>query len=68
MKKVKIKSNNKDVSIECPSCDNWEEISIDQSRKDFQSIPIIDWKPKEISINKCCECKTEFEVEWDYKK
>ena len=62
------------IHIDCPFCDNWEQLGIDDPRGILSSIPIIPkigWKPdiegeNEVSIHKCTQCENEFEVEWDY--
>jgi hypothetical protein len=71
MKKATIESNNKDIYLECPNCDMWEELGVDDPRKRFNALPIIEWltmpsEENEVSINECIDCKTKFEVEWDY--
>jgi len=72
MLKTKIKSDIWNIHLDCPCCDNWEQLGVDDPRKMLNAIPIIEWYPdvidrNEISIHKCTQCKTEFEVEWDYK-
>jgi len=72
MLKTKIKSDVWNIHLDCPCCDNWEQLGVDDPRKMLNAIPIIEWYPdvidrNEISIHKCTQCKTEFEVEWDYK-
>ena len=72
MLKTKIKSDSRNIHLDCPCCDNWEQLGVDDPRKMLNAIPIIEWYPdvidrNEISIHKCTQCKTGFEVEWDYK-
>ena len=72
MKTVKIDSDHKDVIINCPNCDNWESLGIDDPRKRLHVIPIVEWLPlaandNEISLNECTECKEKFKVEWIYE-
>ena len=71
MKTEVTKIINDKVCIDCPNCDMWEEISIDESRYNLQSMPIIEWLsyPKEydISVNKCNECNEFFRLEWNYE-
>ena len=72
MKIVKIEVTNKDITIHCPHCDNWEAIGIDDARKRLDSFPILSWLPDEENINeksnhKCDEGENEFQVEWDYE-
>lgn len=71
MKTVKIQSDNRNIQIECPHCDNWEQLGIDDPCKRLNGIPIIEWNPtregqSDYSINECLECESKFEVEWDY--
>lgn len=71
MLRVKIQSNKHNVHIDCPNCDNWEQLGIDDPRKMLSSLPIIEWLPdednkNEESIHECTDCKTKFIVEWDY--
>lgn len=68
---VKIEVCDDDVTIYCPNCDNWESLGVDDPRKGFKSIPVInftedsenDW---ERSVNECSDCNSSFFVEWDY--
>lgn len=60
-----------DVYIECPNCKASEEQPIDQSRKHFQYMRVLEWLPDvkgrdEISVNQCIECDHKFMVQWDY--
>jgi uncharacterized C2H2 Zn-finger protein len=71
MKRVKIESNGKEIHLDCPSCTMWEVLGIDDPRKMLNAMPIIEWYPDEdnddeVSVHKCTECHTTFEVEWDY--
>tara|TARA_B110000977_G_scaffold104221_1_gene136003 strand:+ start:4564 stop:4944 length:381 start_codon:yes stop_codon:yes gene_type:complete len=71
MKEIKIITTTDDVLIQCPNCKEWEEAGIDEPRKRFVHIPIIEWLEdkkdrNEKSINECSECKEKFKVEWDY--
>ena len=71
MKKTKIETDEKNVFLNCPNCDNWEQKGIDDSRKNFDSLALIKWvesEKNEISVHKCENCFSEFSVEWDYKK
>ena len=73
--KIKICTDSLDqYHIDCPNCDMWESLGIDDSRSMLNAIPIISGgneisfdTPNEISVNKCSECYYEFEVEWDYE-
>lgn len=72
MKTVKNKIHETTTSVGCPHCDNWEELGIDDSRKNLNSLPVIKWLPdneatNEKSIHKCTECNNEFQVEWEYR-
>ena len=72
MKKVIIGTDEDIVSVNCPNCDNWEALGIDDPRKRLNSLPIIKWFPdsedtNEKSIHKCTDCNNEFQVEWDYR-
>ena len=69
--KTKIKSNDKDIHLDCPYCDNWEELSVNDPRHMLNNIPILAWKgdvdgENEISMHQCTQCDKTFEVEWDY--
>ena len=71
MKRVTIESDNRDIQLECPNCDMWEQLGVDDPRKMLNALPIIDWlttpaETLEVSVNECTGCKTKFEVEWDY--
>jgi len=71
MIKTKIEANDRDIHIDCPCCDMWEQLGIDDSRHMLNMLPIIKWKEdvpdrNELSIHKCNQCSNEFEVEWDY--
>ena len=71
MKRVTIESDNRDIQVECPNCDMWEQLGVDDPRKMLNALPIIDWltmpaESNEVSVNECSECETKFEVEWDY--
>ena len=66
MTRKKIDLSDTNVSIECPYCGMWEATGIDDSRKNFREIPVIEWIEEEVSINKCGDCCKKFEVEWDY--
>ena len=71
MKRIKIESDNNNIHIDCPNCDMWEQLGIDDPRKMLNAFPIIEWYPdvineNETSVHKCTDCKTKFEVEWDY--
>jgi hypothetical protein len=59
------------IGIECPSCENWEEINVDTPRHKVQTFNLIEWETdeedkNEVSIMKCCVCKSSFMLEWDY--
>ena len=72
MKRVKIEVYAQDILVECPNCDMWEALGVDDPRKMLNALPIIDWlttcliNDLEVSVNECTGCKTKFEVEWDY--
>lgn len=71
MERTKVQSDDKDIYIECPYCDNWEQLGIDDPRHRLHTVPIIEWyedeKGKnEVSLHECIQCKNKFEVEWDY--
>lgn len=71
MNRVKIAADRVSVLLDCPFCDNWESLGIDDPRKRLNSLPIIEWLPdkkgqNEISTHECTLCSGRFEVEWDY--
>jgi len=71
MKTIKVQSDNDSIHIDCPNCDMWEQLGVDDPRKRLNVLPIIKWeedKPNqnEVSEHKCSECSTVFKVEWDY--
>jgi hypothetical protein len=71
MKKAVIESNNRDIHLECPNCEMWEQLGVDDPRKRLNALPIIEWvttsaEDNEVSINECVGCRNKFEVEWDY--
>ena len=69
METTKIEANDKDIHIDCPCCDMWEQLGIDDPRHMLNVLPIIEWKEdeeKELSVHKCTQCSNEFQVEWDY--
>jgi len=71
LKRIKIEKEGQDVFIDCPYCNNWETMGIDEQRKNFHTFPIIKWcgntlNGNELSLHRCTECNKEFEVEWDY--
>ena len=71
MKRVTIESDNRDIQLECPNCDMWEQLGVDDPRKMLNALPIIDWltmpaESNELSVHECSDCETKFEVEWDY--
>ena len=71
MKRATIESNNRDIHLDCPNCDMWEQLSVDEPRKRLNVLPIVEWQTtsaedNEVSVNECLDCKTKFEVEWDY--
>jgi len=72
MIKTKIQSDNENIHLDCPHCDMWEQLGVDDPRKRLNVIPIISWfadieDRNEISVHKCTQCKSEFEVEWNYE-
>jgi len=71
MKRTKVQSNDKDIHIDCPHCDNWEQLGVDEARHHLNTMPILKWYPdkkgqNEVSLHECTQCKKKFEVEWDY--
>jgi uncharacterized C2H2 Zn-finger protein len=71
MKTTKIESDGRDIHLDCPHCDMWEQLGIDDPRKRLSALPIIEWKENvkgenEKSIHKCTQCENSFETEWDY--
>ena len=71
LKQIKIESDDSTIHIECPHCDTWEQLGIDDPRHRLSSLPITKWlddteRGNEISRHECTQCKNEFEVEWDY--
>lgn len=68
-----IEVKNDDVTINCPSCDNWEVINIDQPRHKLHSFYVCAWEynkdstSPEVSLVACHGCKTDFRLIWDYK-
>jgi hypothetical protein len=72
MKQTVIKTSAENVHIDCPNCDNWEQIGIDEPRHRLQSITLVEWMPStsrkvEVSINHCTVCNKQFSLLWDYK-
>ncbi len=70
MEKIKIESDENSIYIDCPHCDAWEGLGIDDSRR-LHYMRIVEWRPyiygeNEFSIHQCTQCKSNFEVEWDY--
>lgn len=74
MRIKKIQIQNNDVYITCPTCETCEGLGVDEPRHRFNHLPIIDWiegltsNNKELSINKCGDCETEFITEWNYEQ
>lgn len=69
MKKVLLESNEDDIHIDCPYCDMWEQLGVDDPRKRLNVLPIIKWLPDaehEESVHECTQCKNQFIVVWDY--
>lgn len=71
MKTTKTTNDHKNVLINCPSCENWEEQPIDRQRHKLQNFDVIEWKEdtegkNEISKMQCNECKEIFLLEWAY--
>jgi hypothetical protein len=71
MKKAVIESDCRDIHLECPNCEMWEQLSVDEPRKRLNVLPILEWlitdnEDNEVSINECVGCHKKFEVEWDY--
>lgn len=67
----KIEVAAQDIIVECPKCDMWEALGVDDPRKMLNALPIIDWLTMpfddiEVSVHECSDCETKFEVEWDY--
>ena len=55
------------VHIQCPRCDNWENINGDEPRHHMQSFKILDWylDEPEVSHTMCLVCEKEFKLVWD---
>ena len=69
MKRIKVATGENDIYVECPHCDNWESMGIDDPRENLDALPIIGWYEEEefdISMHECTSCQELFEVEWDY--
>ena len=71
MKKAVIESDCSDIHLDCPNCEMWEQLGVDDPRKMLNALPIIEWvttsaEDNEVSINECVGCRNKFEVEWDY--
>jgi hypothetical protein len=71
METTKIESDELDIHLDCPHCDMWEQLGINDPRKKLNVMPITEWLPdvegeNEKSIHKCKGCNNTFEVEWDY--
>ena len=71
MRQTTIESDERDIHIDCPHCDMWEQLGVDDPRKRLNVLPIIEWVGQpdgynELSVNKCMECKSHFYVVWDY--
>jgi len=71
MELIKIISDKERLCIDCPECDNWEQLTIDEPRHKLQIFSIEEWYPdiegkNEISRMKCSLCENEFNLEWDY--
>ena len=58
------------VYIKCPHCEYTEGWPVDEPRKNFYLLPIIDWLYKlgdnDHSQHSCGRCGNSFQVEWDY--
>ena len=39
MKRVTIESDNRDIQLECPNCDMWEQLGVDDPRKMLNALP-----------------------------
>jgi hypothetical protein len=70
---VRLESDHESIYIECPnpSCDHWEEMSINSPRKNLSALPIIKWhrdypNGMQCSLNECGYCRKRFNVLWDY--
>lgn len=66
----KIDTDTENVMIDCPYCDNWESMGIDDPRKNFNEFEF-DWignsdRRNELSLTTCTSCNNEFLLEWDY--
>jgi len=71
MKTIKVQSDEHNIHIDCPSCDMWEQLGVDDPRKRLNALPITEWEAdepnkNEVSHHKCLGCNTKFKVEWDY--
>lgn len=68
---VFLENNEKDISIMCPECDQWEDHPIDEQRHHIQNFDyellneLIDGH--QVSKMKCHTCKTDFKLIWNYK-
>lgn len=72
LSKIWVSSDERAVTIECPSCDNWENHPIDEQRHHLQSFSILEWAEDEngepeVSLMECLCCKTKFPLTWDYE-
>lgn len=73
IQRVKLESDEDNIHIDCPNCDNWEQLGVDDPRKRLNALPITQWLTddevtgNEVSAHECIICKTVFEVEWDYE-
>lgn len=69
--RVKVESDDSNIHIDCPHCDMWEQLGVDDPRHRLNALPITKWHPdedneNEVSEHECTQCKKTFEVEWDY--
>tara|TARA_R100000935_G_scaffold35662_1_gene56417 strand:- start:836 stop:1087 length:252 start_codon:yes stop_codon:yes gene_type:complete len=69
--KIKICTDSLDqYHIDCPNCDMWESLGIDDPRHMLNALPLIEWVEEgegaEVSIHECSECEARFNVQWDY--
>lgn len=67
MKQVIISTTEDSVHVDCPHCDYWEELGIDDARHNLSTLPILRWFDERVSINLCTNCREIFKVLWDYE-
>ena len=60
----KEKAGNRKI-IDCPYCDNWIEINLDEPRNKIPTFPLHSWVEENISIHQCEECGSPLALNWE---